>query len=214
MSKIRQTTLILGEGITEFFFLQSLKDDYSALKTVKPDYPKNTSLDDLENEIEKAVRDFNKVFCLIDMDNKKEGKEQKKYAALKKKYHNITFKDDKKGIDCTVKFFETDRCTELFFLYYFSYTTKKFSSYDALEKELKTHCEYEKTIKFFRSHPLHPYFRKKGGSLEEAIKRAKKSKTYKDETGSDCSFSELGELFDELINLQDDGDQMNQGTAL
>jgi len=114
MSKIRQTTLILGEGVTEFFFLQSLKDDYSALKTVKPDYPKNTSLDDLENEIEKAVRDFNKVFCLIDMDNKKEGKEQKKYAA-------------------------------------------------------------------------------------------KKSKAYKDEAGSDCSFSELGELFDELINLQKNG---------
>lgn len=43
MSKIRQTTLILGEGITEFFFLNSLKDDYSALRTVKPDYPKNTS---------------------------------------------------------------------------------------------------------------------------------------------------------------------------
>lgn len=33
MSKIRQTTLILGEGITEFFFLNSLKDDYSALRT-------------------------------------------------------------------------------------------------------------------------------------------------------------------------------------
>lgn len=43
MSKIRQTALILGEGITEFFFLNSLKDDYSALRTVKPDYPKNTS---------------------------------------------------------------------------------------------------------------------------------------------------------------------------
>ena len=206
MTKIKQTTLILGEGITEFFFLQSLKDDYSTLKSVKPDYPKNSSLGDLENEIEKAIRDFNKVFCLIDMDNKKEGTEQQKYLALKKKYHNITFKDDKKGIDCTVKFFETDRCTELFFLYYFSYTTKKFSSYDALEKELKTHCEYEKTIKFFKFHPLHPYFKKKGGSLEEAIKRANKSKVYKDETGSDCSFSELGELFDELISLQKNGD--------
>lgn len=211
MSKIKQTTLILGEGITEFFFLQSLKDDYSVLRTVKPDYPKNTSLDDLEYEIENAIRDFNKVFCLIDMDNKKEGKEQQKYVALKKKYHNVTFKDDKKGIDCTVKFYETDRCTELFFLYYFSYTTKKFSSYDALEKDLITHCEYEKTIKFFRSHPLHSYFRKKGGSLEEAIKRANMSKAYKNETGSDCSFSELGELFNELVNLQKNSDSSNDG---
>lgn len=198
---IKQTTLILGEGITEFFFLNSLRDDYSSLRTVKPDYPKNTSLDDLENEIEKAIRDFNKVYCLIDMDNKKEGKEHQKYISLKNRYHNKTFKDDKKGIDCTVKFFETDRCTELFFLYYFSYTTKKFPSYDALEMELNTHCEYEKTIKFFKSHPLHLYFKKKGGSLDEAIERANKSKKYKNESGSDCSFSELGELFEELIQL-------------
>lgn len=34
MSKIRQTALILSEGITEFFFLNSLKDDYSALRTI------------------------------------------------------------------------------------------------------------------------------------------------------------------------------------
>lgn len=51
MEKIRQTTLVLGEGITEFFFLNSLKDDYSVLRSVKPDYPRNTSLEDLEDEI-------------------------------------------------------------------------------------------------------------------------------------------------------------------
>ena len=44
MAAVRQTTLILGEGITEFFFLNSLKDDYPALKNVKPDYPKHTSI--------------------------------------------------------------------------------------------------------------------------------------------------------------------------
>ncbi len=47
MGSIRQTTLILGEGITEFFFLNSLKDDYRELKSVKPDYPKNTNLEEI-----------------------------------------------------------------------------------------------------------------------------------------------------------------------
>jgi hypothetical protein len=200
MGSIRQTTLILGEGITEFFFLHSLKDDYSELKSVKPDYPKNTNLEELEIEIQKAIRDFNRVFCIIDMDNKQDGKERQKYLELKKKYHNKHFEEEKKGIDCLVRFFETDRCTELFFLYYFSYTTKKFQSYDALEKELNTHCKYEKTIKFCKAHPLHPYFKKKGGSLDTAIKNAKKSRKYKNETNSDISFSELGDMFDELIN--------------
>ena len=79
MERVKQTTLILGEGITEFFFLNSLKDEYSGLRSVKPDYPKNTSLDELECEIEKDIRDFNRVFCIIDMDNKHEGKERQKY---------------------------------------------------------------------------------------------------------------------------------------
>ena len=202
MGNVRQTTLILGEGITEFFFLNSLKDDYSELKSVKPDYPKNTNLEELEIEIEKAIRDFDRVFCIIDMDNKQEGKEKQRYIDLKMKYHNKCFVDEKKGVNCLVRFYETDRCTELFFLYYFCYTTKKFPSYDVLEKKLNTYCEYEKAIKFFKSHPLHPYFKKKGGSLDTAIKNAKKSLKYKNDSGSDSSFSELGEMFDELINNQ------------
>ena len=36
MEKVKQTTLILGEGITEFFFLDSLKDEYRELRQVKP----------------------------------------------------------------------------------------------------------------------------------------------------------------------------------
>lgn len=199
MEKIRQTTLVLGEGITEFFFLNSLKDDYSVLRSVKPDYPRNTSLEDLEDEIEKAIRDFNRVFCLIDMDNKHEGKDRQKYLELKDKYHKKTIKDNKKGIDCYIQFFETDRCTELFFLYYFLYTTKKFISYDALEKELRNFCYYEKRIKFFKSHPLHKYLVKNGGSLEDAIKNAEKSRLSKEEVGSDCSYSELGDMLNKLL---------------
>lgn len=199
MEKVKQTTLILGEGITEFFFLNSLKDDYSILRSIKPDYPKNTSLDELEYEIEKAIRDFNRLFCIIDMDNKHEGKERQKYLELKDKYHKKSIRDDKKGIDCYIQFFETDRCTEVFFLYYFYYTTKKFSSYEEVEKELHKFCEYEKRIKFFMKHPLHTYFKKKGGTLENAIKHAMKSKGYHEKSGSDCSYSELGELFKLLL---------------
>ena len=47
MEKVKQTTLVLGEGITEFFFLDSLKDEYRALRQVKPSCPRNSSLEDL-----------------------------------------------------------------------------------------------------------------------------------------------------------------------
>lgn len=199
MAGIRQTTLILGEGITEFFFLNSLRDDYPALKNVMPSYPKHTSIEELEIEIKKAIRDYNKVFCVIDMDNKQDGVERQKYLELKNAYHNQTFVDEKLGTNCFVRFFETDRCTELFFLYYFTYTTKKFLSYKSLVEDLHVYCEYDKTIRFFRKHPLHSYFSKKGGSIDAAIKNAIKSQKYKEKADADGSFSELGVMFKELL---------------
>lgn len=199
MDGLKRTTLILGEGITEFFFFNSLRDDYPALKNVKPGYPKHTSVEELELEIKKAIRDYNRVFCIIDMDNKQEGEERNKYLKLKNTYHNKLFRDDNLGTDCTVRFVETDRCTELFFLYYFTYTTKKYQSYKALTDDLHNHCAYEKTMKFFKKHPLHSYFQKKGGSIKTAIKNALKSQKYKKDTDADASFSEIGEMFEEIL---------------
>jgi hypothetical protein len=73
MPKIRkQTTVIIGEGPTEFFYLNSLKDEFRQLQSIKPDTPKNTSLRELERSIESAIAmGYDRIFCLIDMDNKK-----------------------------------------------------------------------------------------------------------------------------------------------
>lgn len=54
MGKQRNTTLILGEGSTEFFYFKSLCDELKGL-TIKPDYPKHTSLKELEHKIEEGV---------------------------------------------------------------------------------------------------------------------------------------------------------------
>ena len=43
MGKQKNTILILGEGPTEFFYFKSLCDELNGL-TIKPDYPKHTSL--------------------------------------------------------------------------------------------------------------------------------------------------------------------------
>ena len=73
MPKVRkQTTVIIGEGPTEFFYLNSLKDEFRQLQSIKPDTPKNTSLRELERSIESAIAiGYDRIFCLIDMDNKK-----------------------------------------------------------------------------------------------------------------------------------------------
>lgn len=50
MGKLKQATLILGEGPTEFFYFKSLCDVFKGL-TIKPDYPKHTNIKQLESKI-------------------------------------------------------------------------------------------------------------------------------------------------------------------
>ena len=68
MGKLRQTALILGEGPTEFFYFKSLCDVFKRL-TIKPDYPKHTSIKELESKIAEGIElGYNHIFCIIDMD--------------------------------------------------------------------------------------------------------------------------------------------------
>lgn len=135
MGKLRQTALILGEGPTEFFYFKSLCDVYKHL-TIKPDYPKHTNIRELENKIEDGVKmEYSYIFCIIDMDTKDKEPERTLYAKLKAKYAKPINKP-KKGIHCKVEFIETHRCTELFFLYYFRYTSRPYEDQDSLIKDL------------------------------------------------------------------------------
>jgi len=200
--KQRNTIIVIGEGITEKHWLLSLKDAYPYFRKV--DYVElehANNMAELEKEIEKAAKmGYAKVFCMIDMDNKKEGIEHEKYMVLKRKYVKPIV-NQRKGIDCEVRFYETDRCTEQFFLYYFSNTTKGFQSYEDLEKELRRHCEYEKKERFFVRHPLHDYFQNKGGSLDDAIKNANASVAARDKGERDYSYSELGKMMNDVKEL-------------
>ena len=201
MGKLRQATLILGEGPTEFFFFKSLCDVFKRL-TIKPDYPKHTNLKDLEAKIAEGVAmGYNHIFCIIDMDTKNEEPERSQYQKLRAKYAKPINKP-KKGIFCEVEFFETHRCTELFFLYYFHYKARPYDTQEALLKDLNRCVEYHKTIEFFvKCRGLHSYFERNGGSLEKAIANANRSmdETLKD--GRDYTYSELGRLMEKLKEL-------------
>lgn len=201
MGKLRQATLILGEGPTEFFFFKSLCDVFKRL-TIKPDYPKHTNIKDLEAKIAEGVAmGYNHIFCIIDMDTKNEEPERSQYQKLRAKYAKPINKP-KKGIFCEVEFFETHRCTELFFLYYFHYKARPYDTQEALLKDLNRCVEYHKTIEFFiKCRGLHSYFERNGGSLDAAITNADRSMQEKQSTGRDYSYSELGKLMRLLRDL-------------
>ena len=201
MGKLRQTALILGEGPTEFFYFKSLCDVYKNL-TIKPDYPKHTSIKELELKIEEGVAmGYNHIFCVIDMDTKDQEPERTQYAKLKAKYAKPINKP-KKGISCTVEFFETHRCTELFFLYYFRYTSRLYANQEALIKDLNKSVEYQKTIEFFiKSKGLHSYFERNGGSLSKAVENANRSISEIEAGDREYTYSGLGRLMEKLKEL-------------
>lgn len=194
MAKQRNKVAIIGEGPTEYYYIQSLADVFKGV-TIKPDYPKHTSMKELANKISDCVDEgYRYVLCIIDMDNKNVEAEMKHYQKLRKKYEMPVEKKNK-GLFCEVKFYETHLCTELFFLYYFKYTTQYFESQDTLIKVLNDRCPYEKSTDFFRKcKGLHPYFVRNGGSLDNAVKNAERSLANRLETGNDYSYSELGRM--------------------
>ena len=200
MGKQRNTTIIIGEGPTEFYYLNSLKDEFRILQHIKPDSPKNTSLRELQRSIKSSIQmGYSQVFCLIDMDTKKkDAKSMAEYQRLKKKYHNAHIVKKRSGIDCQIRFYETERCTELFFIYYFKYTTQKFQTSDDVETLLNKICGYDKTLKFFRGHPLHQFFEKQGGNFVNAIANANRSLFDVRNGNRDYTYSEIGSMFNDL----------------
>ena len=201
MGKLRQIALILGEGPTEFFYFKSLCDVFKRL-TIKPDYPKHTSIKELDAKIADGVAmGYSHIFCVIDMDTKDVEPERSQYQKLKMKYAKPINKP-KKGIYCKVEFFETHRCTELFFLYYFRYTSRIYDTQEQLLKDLNQCIAYQKTIDFFiKTKGLHSYFERNGGSLEKAVTNANRSIEEKSESARDYTYSELGQLITALNNL-------------
>lgn len=201
MGKLRQTALILGEGPTEFFYFKSLCDIFKNL-TIKPDYPKHTSMKELEAKIADGVAmGYSHIFCIVDMDTRDVEPERSQYQKLKVKYAKPVAKP-KKGIHCKVEFFETHRCTELFFLYYFRYTSRLYETQEPLLKDLNQCIAYQKTADFFiKTKGLHGYFERNGGSLEKAVANANRSMEEKQKSARDYTYSELGRLIIALNNL-------------
>jgi putative uncharacterized protein (fragment) len=136
------------------------------------------------------------------MDNKDKEPERTRYKKLKEEFAK-PINQPKKGIFCNVVFFETHLCTELFFRYYFGYTSRPYEKQDSLIEDLNKYVEYEKTIDFFRkSKGLHGYFERNGGNFKNAIANADKSMKEKENNNRDYTYTELGRLMKILDDLQ------------
>ena len=90
MAALKDVIKILGEGPTEFFYFNSLKDEFPQLQNIEPRVPKHSSIEELRRSIESAISEgYSKVLCVIDMDNKREPVEREKYKQLRIKQYQI-----------------------------------------------------------------------------------------------------------------------------
>lgn len=193
MGKLKDIEIFIGEGITEMYYMESIRD---ILKT-KPSHKKVKpyNLDELEKAIRNYANEgYTKIHCLIDMDNKV-GNPQ--YIKLKSKYHNKTISNKKYDANCKVYFYESFPSIEVFFYYYFEYSTTQKSN-DGLKNWLKHKCGYETSEKFLTKHSLHGLFKKNGGCLKIAIENSKKSIASRDDLNYNFIYTEMGILIEEL----------------
>lgn len=196
MGKMKEIIAVIGEGPTEYHYIASIRD-VTLLKPKPINPPTNSSIKELENKIKDCIsKGYSKVFCLIDMDNKiNDGigdhiANRERYLKLKAKYQN-----NKKN-DVAIRMIESYPCTELFFLFYFQYTTASQTN-EGLKRLLHDKFGYDVSGRYFR-HSLHNEMSCRGGDLRRAIKNAQKSVQNRDYDNIHCVYTEIGELFDEL----------------
>ncbi|MBQ7311167.1 MAG: RloB domain-containing protein [Alistipes sp.] len=193
MVGIKNAEIILGEGITEKYYLKSLLD----ILTIRPRYeqvkPYNTK--ELEAAINQYAKDgYTTIHCLIDMDTKvRHPKAMEDYRKLKQKY-------DRKRVrktNCEVRFYESFPSIEQFFYFYFESSTAQQTN-DGLKSWLKHMCGYDTSLKYLRPHSLNGVFTKNGGCLRNAIANAKKSVKLREDNNFNCSYTEVGDLIEYL----------------
>lgn len=208
---MRKTIAVIGEGITEKYYVESLKGISPFVIMPRELGIKASSLKSLSKNIDLSInKGFDEIYCLIDMDGKISGKNKNDYLTIKNKYHNKTFIKKSKGLESKVFFVETERCTELWFLYYFTkgVITRKFNSYQELEKELRKYRpNYEKSEKYFKSLAnMHNNFEseKPKGSILKAYENSKSSLLSSVNDGREYTYSEMHLLIKALGIISED----------
>lgn len=192
---------VIGEGPTEQYYLLSTQGLLTA--NVYPKIVKE-GMQYLIDRIEECIADgYDKIYCLIDMDNKSGKKEKAEYNLFLKKYPGKKIKNRLTESETEIIIIENHPCLEIWFYYYFRLTTGLFSSYEKnnpLKPELRRFLpEYEKHIDFFKKcGGLHQYLTNKGGSLGNAINNSEISMKLHSEM-AEGAFSEMSMLFGSLL---------------
>lgn len=186
--RVRKSIAIIGEGQTEYRYVDDLRTTERYRFSLVPGIPKHPDIDDIVNLAKERVNEgYDYVLCLIDMDVI-EGNHDKMAH-----YHSLK-KDNPKII-----FVESSPCTEYWFLMHFmpGPSSKEYADYNAVAQELKKHIpDYDKTEAFFNKTHIYRELKERG-DLAQAIELSRElDKLHTTEPEVYKSYTQMYKLFD------------------
>ena len=186
--KVRKSIAIIGEGLTEYRYVDDMRTTERYRFSIVPGIPKHPDIDDIVRLAKERMNSgYDYVVCLVDMDVIMGNHDKMEhYRALKKDNPRIIF-------------VESSPCSEYWFLMHFmpSPSSKEYADFDTVAQELKLHIpNYDKTEAFFNKTHIYRELKEKG-DMERAIRisreleqlRVKEPEVYK-------SYSQMYKLFD------------------
>ena len=137
---------IVGEGITEWYYFNSMRQTERFNFKVEPGLPSHSDYKSVINTARrKRDEGYDLVFCVLDLDRIITNSTEKQgYIAEKSKVL----------VNKRIEFVETMPCIELWFLLHFlkHYSAKTYLNFNQISKPLRQHFpNYEKTSVFFNS---------------------------------------------------------------
>ena len=191
--KVRKSIAIIGEGLTEYRYVDDLRTTERYRFSLVPGIPKHPDVDDIVKLARERVNaGYDYVLCLIDMDVL-EGNHEKMahYKTLKQNNADIIF-------------VESSPCTEYWFLMHFmpGPSSKEYANYDAVAQELKKHIvNYDKTETFFNKTHIYRELKEKG-NMAKAIELSRELEDLREkEPEVYRSYSQMYRLFDIIAEI-------------
>ena len=186
--KVRKSIAIIGEGLTEYRYVDDMRTTERSRFSLVPGIPKHSDVDDIVRLAQERLgAGFDYVLCLIDMDVI-EGSHDKMehYKTLKRENPDIIF-------------VESSPCTEYWFLMHYmpGPSSKEYADYDAVAQALKRNIpNYDKTEAFFNKTHIYRELKEKG-DMAKAIELSRElDKLHETEPEVYKSYSQMYKLFD------------------
>ena len=174
----KKSIAIIGEGETEWFYLDSLRVAKRYPYQMKPTFPKHSDWSFIFKQAHKCLEEqYDVVICLIDMDVMHSKPSEMPV------YQKAKIKAEKAGI----RVIETNPCTEFWFLLHFlpKLSSKTYTSYEEVVVDLRRYLpNYEKSKKYFKKIPLYQYL-SAHGDLSRAVSYASQLLQLAQETPED-----------------------------